>query len=83
MAKRKYGVEERPAKKPLAAIIAEQFAKKGPAPFLPDQVNKAPDEKERHSAIAFWQCFYLNNILVRCIYKEAEKIPPITLNNEG
>jgi hypothetical protein len=73
MAKRKYEVKKPGAKKPLAAIIAEQFAKRGPTPFLFNPFNKTLTEKERRSAIAFWQCFYLNGILVKCIHKEEEE----------
>ena len=76
MAQRKYEVKKPRAKKPLTTVIAKQFAKRRLAPFLPDQVTTAPDEKERGSAIAFWQCFYLNDIndiMVKCIYKEKEE----------
>ncbi|MBI4642427.1 MAG: hypothetical protein HY790_06080 [Deltaproteobacteria bacterium] len=67
MANKKFG-GKKPRKAPLAAVIAKHFAKRGPAPFLPNQVNKAPDEKERRCTIAIWQCFYLNNILIKCAY---------------
>jgi len=73
MIKRKYEVKKPRAKKTLAAIIAEQFAKKGPTPFLPDQVNKAVNEKERRCLLSFCQRFYLDDILVKCIYKEEDE----------
>lgn len=62
-------------KTPLAAAIARHLAETRPAKSASFHLaEKAPGEKERGAMIACWQCFYLNNVLIKCIYPEKEEV---------
>lgn len=61
-------------KTPLAAAIAKHLAERRLAKYVPfDPAGKAPGEKERGAMITFWQCFYLNNILIKCMHTEEKE----------
>jgi translation elongation factor EF-Tu-like GTPase len=61
---------------PLAAAIAEHFAKKQPVKSTSLHFSgKTPREGGQGALIAFWQCYHLNNIMVKCILYRKERGP--------
>ncbi|RJR38577.1 MAG: hypothetical protein C4567_12495 [Deltaproteobacteria bacterium] len=61
---------------PLATEIARHFARRRPAKAPPGRPPaKVPEEKEQTALIAFWQCYHLNDVMVKCILYRKERGP--------